>query len=101
MWNSRDAGDGSDQGGRHHRSQARLSGLDKSEDGDPTPCLSHHPARASFTSGLLARRGPGERVGGAEALAEDAAQIEHEAQREPRVGQAQPLEGRLREHERL
>jgi hypothetical protein len=52
MWNSRDAGDGSDQAGRHHRSQARLFSLVKSEDGDPAPCLSRHPARESFTSSL-------------------------------------------------
>jgi len=52
MWNSRDGGDGSDQAGRHHRSQARLFSLVKSEDDDPAPCLSHHPARESFTSSL-------------------------------------------------
>jgi uracil-DNA glycosylase family 4 len=52
MWNWRDDGDGSDQAGRRHRSQARLEGLDKSEGGDPAPCLSHQPARGSSTSSL-------------------------------------------------
>jgi hypothetical protein len=52
MWNSRDGGDGSSQAGRRHRSQVRLASLDKSEDGDPAPRLSHHPARESFTSSL-------------------------------------------------
>ncbi len=52
-------------------------------------------------SGRLAGSRSGERVGGAEALAEDATEVEHKAQGEPRMGQSQSLEGRLRQHERL
>jgi len=52
MWNSRDAGDGSDQAGRHHRTQARHASLGKGEDDDPAPRLSHQPARENFTSRL-------------------------------------------------
>jgi hypothetical protein len=47
-------------------------------------------------SGRLAGSRPGERVGGAEALAEDATEVEHEAQGEPRVGQSQSLEVAVR-----
>ena len=53
------------------------------------------PARA------LALGGPRDRVGRAETLSEDAAQIEHEAQREPWVGQPEPLKRRLGQDERL
>jgi hypothetical protein len=51
-WGWRDAGDGSDQAGRRHRSQTRLASLVKSEEGDPAPRLSHQPARASSMSRL-------------------------------------------------
>jgi hypothetical protein len=39
---------------------------------------------------------PGNRIGCAEALSEDATQVEREAQREPWVREPKPLERRLR-----
>ena len=50
---------------------------------------------------FLALGRPGNRVGGAEALSEDAAQIKQEAHGEARVGKPEALEPRLGQDERL
>jgi Zinc-binding dehydrogenase len=64
-------------------------------------CCRSRLAIAPFRWLRLALSVPGKCVGRAEALSEDAAQIEHEPQSEPRMGEPEPLERHLRQDERL